>query len=411
MGVEEGIVERVVAGGAGLIRREAGVCFVRGVLPGERIRFRLLGRTRGALEGELLELLEQSPERVTPPCHYYHRCGGCEFQEIGYREQLRIKKAIVQEQLRRIGGLRGHPVRDIRAGEPYKYRSRVRLHRSEEGRFGFRERAGRNVVAVDRCIVSREEINREITSIQRFPPSADAVSLALSDHGVLRSDGACEGRVSLLGIEVHFSGAGFFQGNLRLFEELLRELVEELETFLVHGGDSRTEGEGSATSGGAEHRTALREYELYDLYAGTGVIATVVAGALERRRGLRPGVVHAVEPDRRASGFLEKNLSEYSSKSYPSPLEEALSTLPAPTERSIVVVDPPRAGLSSSVRSFLLRRRPGLLAYISCDPGTLARDLKALSDVYQLGDARPYDFFPQTSHVETLITLRPKGRL
>lgn len=408
---EESRVERIVAGGAGLIRREGPVCFVRGVLPGELIWYRLLGRRRGVLTGELLKVLEPSPDRVTPPCDYYEECGGCELQEIAYQGQLRIKGEILREQLTRIGGLDGVAVRETRGGASYGYRTRVRMHRSREGRFGFRRRRSREIVPVERCIVASEAINREIAALQTAAPRAKEITLAEHDGGVARSDRPGPVTATILGRPVRFSGAGFFQSNIALFSRLLTELL-------------------SAAA-------PPPEYLLYDLYAGTGAIAAVVAGALAEDPSAAPGSaptapggpspagsaaagtgttraqsaparIHCVEPAAASAHFIPENLPEFPHSVHEEPLERFVRREAPPGASSLAIVDPPRAGLSDEVRSWLLRGRPAQLFYVSCDPSTLARDLGELSSGYDLRWVTPYDFFPQTSHIESLSLLTPR---
>lgn len=392
--IEEGRVERIVAGGAGLIRREGPVCFVRGTLPGELVRYRLVGKRKGVLRGELLEVLEPSSERVTPPCDYYEECGGCELQEIAYQGQLRIKREILREQLSRIGGLEGVELREARGGASFGYRTRVRIHRSREGQFGFRRRQSRDIVPVERCIVASEAINREIAHLQASPPGAEELTLAEHDGGVARSDRPEAVTATILGRPVRFSGAGFFQSNLTLFSRLLQELVSAAEP--------------------------PSKYVLYDLYAGTGAIAAVVAAALAGSHPDgsaaggdssgdpgSPARIHCVEPAE-AAAYIPGNLPEFAHRVHEEPLERFVRREAPLGSSSLVIVDPPRAGISAQARKWLLRGRPSQLFYVSCDPSTLARDLGELSRGYEIRWVAPYDFFPQTSHIESLSLLIPK---
>lgn len=392
--MEEGVVERIVAGGAGLLRREGPLCFVRGVLQGERIRYRITGKRRGVLTGELVEVLEPSTERIVPPCPYYSDCGGCEIQEISYPEQLRLKREILLEQLSRIGGIPDPTVEEARGGAAYGYRTRIRLHRHGSGNYGFRRRRSREIVPVKQCIVATEAINRELRGLEEENSRAREIVLAEHDRGVVRSDRPEAVSVALLGRRVWFSGAGFFQSNLSMFGSLLRELLELASTRLQMAGRRGS-------------------YTLYDLYAGTGAIAAVLGKGLGEATGAVPEMVHCVEPDPESARFLRENLQEFPHTLHEKRVERFVSeekppgTEPAGTE-AVIIVDPPRAGLSEEVRKWLLSSRPGQLFYVSCDPTTLARDLGVLSARYTLEKIVPFDFFPQTSHVETLCQLLPR---
>ncbi|MFP4300718.1 MAG: class I SAM-dependent RNA methyltransferase [Spirochaetaceae bacterium] len=389
--IEEGRVERLVAGGAGLLRREGPPCFVRGVLPGERIRYKILGKRRGAVTGELVELLEPSPRRVSPPCPYYGECGGCEIQEIAYQEQLRLKREILLEQMKRIGGIPNPKVEVTRSGAAYGSRTRLRLHREDSGSYGFRRRRSREIVPVERCMVASEAVNRELGRLRAEKAKAREIVLAEHDRGVARSDRPEAVRVTLLRRGVWFSGAGFFQSNLSMFEGLLRELLRLAASELQREG-----------TGGS--------YTLYDLYAGTGAIAAVTAAGLRERAGAAPEAVHCVEPDGASARFVSQNLEEFSHTLHEEPVERFLSDRKPPEREAIIVADPPRAGLSTAVREWLLRGGPRTLFYVSCDPATFARDLALLSGRYTAERVIPFDFFPQTAHVETLCLLRPKEK-
>lgn len=409
--IEEGRVERLVAGGAGLLRREGPVCFVRGVLPGERIRYRVTGKRRGVFTGELLEVLEASSARVSPPCPYYAECGGCEIEEIAYPEQLRLKREILIEQLERIGGFREAEVGETRGGAAYGYRTRVRLHRNRRGEYGFRRRRSREIVPVRECIVATAAINRELPRLVGEEPEAEEIVLAEHDHGVVRSLRPEAVSVTLLGSPVRFSGAGFFQSNLSMFETLLQELLSLAEKRFAPGSDHLPATHRPGAAGGLRGATASagEGYILYDLYAGSGAIASVVARGLRDAVGVIPEEIHCVEPDAASAMFVAENLAAFPVTLDRIALESYVLRHEPPGRESLVIVDPPRAGLSEEVRSWLLSGRPRQLFYVSCDPATLARDLGSLAEGYVLEKVIPFDFFPQTSHIETLCLLTPKG--
>ncbi|MFP4330906.1 MAG: class I SAM-dependent RNA methyltransferase [Spirochaetaceae bacterium] len=377
--VREGRVERVVAGGLALLRSRGEVCFVPGALPQELVRYEISGKRRGVLQGELRTVLEASPNRVEPPCRYYRACGGCELQEMAYEQQLSVKAGMLVEQLKRLGGFDQPRVREIRYGASYGYRTRVRMHRSGEGGYGFRRRRSREVVPVERCIVATEGINEKIPTLRG---EGDQVLLSESDDGVLLSgspEAETTGAVTLLGRTVHFSRAGFFQSNLALFERLLEELIGVVDW-----------GQGG---------------RLYDLYAGSAAISSVVASKLIPK----PEEICCVESDSRSADLIADNLCELAHTVYREPVERFVRHASPPCRESVVILDPPRAGLSPAVRGWLAAGSPRQLCYISCDPATFARDLGDLKGRYTLEEVIPFDFFPQTSHVESLALLTPRG--
>jgi len=365
-------VERLVAGGDGLARREGKALFVPGVLPGERVAIRLVESRRDFDRAALVEVLHPSPDRVRPACALAGQCGGCDWLHVAHAAQLAHKRAIVRETLRRTGRIeREEP--PLEPGPPFAYRNRVQLHRDPSGALGYREAGGTRVVAAAACPVAVGPIN--VLLADPPPPSA----IALDRFTVFGDDGwaACEGRDDDRGLEVvvagravRFSVGCFFQSNLAVLQHLARHVTEAV-------------GSGSAAA---------------DLYAGVGLFASFLADRFAR--------VIAVESSSLSLAFAARNAPSPGVEVFPMTVEHWIAAGAPGGPFDAAIADPPRAGLGRAARAWLASAKPRTLVYVSCNPVTLARDLGELvRSGYGIDDLRLFDFYPQTSHVEAVATL------
>jgi 23S rRNA (uracil1939-C5)-methyltransferase len=372
-GVLEVTVERLVAGGEGLARREGKALFVAGVLPGERAAVRLVESRKDFDRAVLVGVLDPSPDRVRPACALAGRCGGCDWLHISHPAQIGLKRGIVRETLQRTGRIeRDEP--PLEPGPPFAYRNRVQLHRHPSGSLGYREAAGHRVVAASACPVSVGPINTLLAD----PPLPESIAL---DRFTVFGDAswvACEGRdddrelsVEAAGRAIRFSVGCFFQSNLAALQDLARHVAA------------------AAGSGGAAA----------DLYAGVGLFSALIAGRFDR--------LVAVESSAQSLSFAARNAEAAGLEAFPMTVEQWITAGAAGGPFDTVIVDPPRAGLASDVRAWLASVHPRTLVYVSCNQVTLARDLGELTrGGYAIDDLRLFDFYPQTSHVEAVATLR-----
>jgi len=380
------IIDKIVAGGDGLGRDErisvderAKAVFVPMVLPGERVRVRVTEKRGDFDRAELVEVLDASPSRVEPPCRLYGLCGGCNFQHMSYDEQMRQKLLIVSDTFRRIAGITIETLSMV-PGKPLHYRNRVQLHRGSNGALGFKSRNGAEIVPVESCPIAHQSINQflervragaqTIPLLERFTVIGTDAGTDLSGHHDRRS-------LSILGKSVSYLPDAFFQSNL--------EMVDELIPWVIDGLDGDTAA---------------------DLYAGVGVFSMFLTE--------RYGTVHVVEENTAACNCAKSNLSATDAKGtfvvHPRRVEQWLSRDYRGHRLDAVVVDPPRSGLSKVVRSELISRRVPEIRYVSCNPVTLARDAAAFKTAgYRLGSCTLFDFYPNTAHIEALLSFSREG--
>jgi 23S rRNA (uracil1939-C5)-methyltransferase len=400
--IVDAVVERIVPGGLGLCHLEGRTLFVALAAPGDRVRARIQRVQGRTAFGEIDELIESSPERTEPFCPYFGTCGGCDFQHLTYEAQLAAKSEIVVDCLRRIAGIAEPPeVAIIPSPEPVAHRSRAEWQITE-GATGYFARESHTVIDIEACPVLtlelaeaftrvREGLNKRNGRGQRVQLQAVAgdgkVSLSPPMAGFKRETL----EVEIAGERYRFNADCFFQTNLAI----LPALVDEAMRFAEAAAEwSKQE---SVESGGSGKSTAV------DLYSGVGLFTLPLARQFNR--------VTAVEIHHLATTFAEQNVQAAGLSNVrlaPMPVDRWLGTRARSLKHvGLAIVDPPRSGLGTAVIEGLARMQPRWIAYISCDPATLARDIKGLTaHGYTLERVTAFDMFPQTHHVEAVAHLR-----
>jgi 23S rRNA (uracil1939-C5)-methyltransferase len=388
-------VEKWVYGGDALSRIDGQVLLTPFALPGERIEVEP-ERTKGnLLRTRSMQVLEPSPQRVEPQCEYFGRCGGCQYQHAGYAYQIEQKVAILRETLRRLGGIDFDDHVPTIAGDPWRYRNRIQLH-FDRSRVGFRRHNSHDLCPITHCPISSPKLNEAIAvmteAVKRpeWPRFLRTLELFTNETdlqlNVVETDrpiaarffawcselipGTVPGALQYQGAghTFHISRGAFFQVNRFLIDALIAEVV-----------------------GDREGRSVV------DLYAGVGLFSLPLAARFTR--------VDAVERGLSAYRDLETNAASAVGRVFPvrASTEDYLRQLTTPPEA--IIADPPRAGLGPEVTGELLRTGAPKLTIVSCDPATLARDLKVLTSIYRIERLALVDLFPQTFHFETVAHL------
>ncbi|MFN9545463.1 MAG: 23S rRNA (uracil(1939)-C(5))-methyltransferase RlmD [Cyanobacteriota bacterium] len=432
--------------GVGLGRLDGQVILVAGAVPGDRVQVRLTHHSRRHAVGTLVSLLEASPDRRRPPCLLADRCGGCTLQALDDPAQERWKQQLVAETLQRLGGVTLPPRPLLPAPHPLGYRNRavIPLERDRQGklRAGYYRRGSHQIVNMNRCPVldprldamiaplkadleasgwpvdrhgaagqpgaglrhlalriGRRSGERLLTLVasqaelpglrqlatrwmERWPnlvgvtlnlqPRPDNRLFGSDNHTICGRDWLVE---SFAGVELQIGPDTFFQVCSEQAERVVALLLEAL------GHPRGLIVEGYCGIGTFSLPLARAGWSLWGIESHGSTVALARANALRNQLSER-------------STFVEGDVAQQ--------LEQALALGPV-----AALLDPPRKGLQETVVASLLRHRPPLVAYLSCDPATLARDLARLGSdgSYQVGSVQPLDFFPNTSHVETLVLL------
>lgn len=375
--------------------------FVPFGLPGERVRVRLVEEKKNFARGEIAAILEPSPDRIEAKCKHFGECGGCHYQNLPYEKQLPAKTDILIDQLKRIGKIENPPVKPMVAcPSPWNYRNHVQFSLDNIGKLGFQAPNSNKVIPIKECHLPEPSINdlwpqlefEPGTNVERVslrvgvdddlmlvlesespePPELEieagvsvahvykenTVVIAGSDHIVM----------SVLDRDFKVSAASFFQVNTvmagKMVEHLLTCLPLSLSTTLL------------------------------DVYCGVGLFSAFLAPKCK--------MVIGIESSESSCEDFAINLDEFDNvELYEGDAEDVILHLEAKPD--IVLVDPPRAGLDKAVVDGILKLSPSLMAYVSCDPSTLARDTaRLINGGYRLKEVTPFDLFPQTFHIESI---------
>jgi 23S rRNA (uracil1939-C5)-methyltransferase len=418
-------IEKMIYGGDGLARSPEGkAVFVPFVLPGEEVSATIREEKTGFARATLNQLLHPSEARIEAACPYFGQCGGCHYQHTGYPAQLEIKRAVLRETLQRIAKFEWHNDIVVHSAEPWNYRNRTRMkvRGGEDFALGYYRNSSHNLLAVQQCPISSPAINRVVhhlwqlgkegrvpqgmVEIEFFADHAD--SALLLELYTLPGAPEMQDLVRDLQVRVpEIKGAVVFTQSGRASSAGLPELKQTIgQPFLNYQAGEKTfrVSAGSffqtnrylvrdlvqAVVGDSSGRMAL------DLYAGVGLFAVHLAKRFAQ--------VFAVESAPASAADLEANIP----KTVTAVRTTAEQFLPKchNLRPDLVVVDPPRAGLGAKAAKLLASLRVPKIAYLSCDPTTLARDLRLfLEGGYRVEEVRFVDLFPQTFHMETLVRL------
>jgi 23S rRNA (uracil1939-C5)-methyltransferase len=425
--VVEAVVEKGVYRGLGLARHEGQVVFIPRGLPGDRVRARVQSTTSGYVKAKVEERLEPGPAHRPSPCPFFPPCGGCAYQELEYPAQLALKEQILRESLSRAGvAWEGEIPMSGSPEQGWRMRASFHLAEGPDGwRLGLYAEGTHRIVDLPYCLQVSEAMNRTqralraalaerpqwarrvrgvdlaesgdgrrlVAALETAMAPAEAVSLSpladaappLTGFGVvaghdrqrrfhlLRGEPYVENEVGGRWLRSHIGS--FFQGNRFLLGDLVAAVVD----LTPRGG------------------TVL------DLYAGVGLFALALAEGAEAVMGveLNPIAVEDARYNAERAGLAQVRFHRGDA------LEGLASWRVNPDER--IVLDPPRTGAGPDLVRAIATRQPAVVIYVSCDPPTLGRDLKAFAGEGYVPDAvRAFDLFPDTFHMETVVRLVPR---
>ncbi len=406
------------------------VVFVPFVLKGERIEASLVEQRPGFARARADQVIESSPIRIAPRCPYFMRCGGCHYQHAGYDHQLEIKAEILKENLRRIAKIELDVELKVHSSPPWNYRNRTRLRIQTVPEFaiGYYRFGSHELLPVEECPISSPLINRAIAAMWQMGRAGHVV------EGIAEIEFFANSDDTQLLVQVLCSPKTLAAAVDNWAEKLRSELPQLLGVVgfrQARSGSSawtRAEPERIAAVGGENltYKTRRASYRVsagsffqvnrhltdelvtivtegcsggmaLDLYAGVGLFSTVLNREFDR--------VIAVESSQTSFADLQYN-SPTNLKVVRATVEQYLPEKAAKLRPDLVVVDPPRNGLGGRVLHGLVGLKAPRITYVSCDPATLARDLKHLIAAgYKLEQAHLVDLFPQTYHLESVMRL------
>jgi tRNA/tmRNA/rRNA uracil-C5-methylase (TrmA/RlmC/RlmD family) len=406
-------VERLTYGPDALAHHGRCVVFVPFAAPGDRALVATRERRRGYVRADVHELLEPGPRRTTPFCEAFGRCGGCQWQHVATDAQREAKRAVVAEQLARLGGLRDVPVDPVRSAGPDRgYRGRIALAVTS-GRVGYHRARSHDLVPIDTCPIAVGPVADAVRLVAEWlhggAPAATGVALVAGPRGVVvvcelaavptaaeraAAEAWCAATTLVQGLVLHVGPQRLVVGDVSVHVPLEADFHLDVPADAFSQVNPAMNPVLVATV--LELARPAAGTTVIDCYAGAGNFALPLA-----RRGAS---VLAIEASRLAVDAGRANAARArlaNVRFVCGDVAAALADAPR-GHLDLVVLDPPRRGAAPAIAP-IARHGPARIVYVSCDPATLARDARALvATGYRLGRVQPLDLFPQTYHVETV---------
>ncbi|MCQ2063876.1 MAG: TRAM domain-containing protein [Fibrobacter sp.] len=391
-------IEKMVQGGDGMARLPDGrVCFVQGALPGELCKVLLTFQKKDFTRGRAVEIVEPSPDRVTPRCPLFGKCGGCSLQHLSSEKQTSYLERVERENFRRLAHADLPDDFKIHVGSPWGYRNRARVVLCEnsrgnlsQARYGFRLQESNKVVAFENCPVLTPALNEFLKSGANGLRERELNIFDNGDGHVsyyyrgMPEEEFKKNSVSVTTVcnrKIQSDASVFFQSNLGLLPSLVESVRKAVEEGIANGDAS--------------------DAWLIDLFSGVGFFASLLCDKFKR--------VTTVERDEGCLKHAEANLLPCRGKTL-------LENISAPAEEwltqnvvdvpATLIVDPPRTGLPPEALEAIVKSSVNRLIYVSCDPVTLARDYAKFACAgFSLKKAEGFAFYPQTPHLEMMFVL------
>ena len=376
-----GTVQSIAKGGCGIIHGAEKTVFVPGVIRGETVEFAVQNEHKGIWQGQLQRIIEPSPLRVEPPCRHYGECGGCNLQHMSYAEQLRCKTDILAANLKKIAGLvRTAPIA-VLPSPPFRYRSKIELQ-VKDSAIGFFKSRSHQLVAIRQCLLLGEAAERLIRECPPLPAGSNGVLQILSNGAELSARLQTQaGKIHWLtpsrSLAFDFSPHAYRSRPEHFIQANLFQLRPMLELLSAH----LPAGPGAAAA---------------DFFCGGGFFTLPLARHFTRVLALEsdPGNLAALRANLKANHITHVEVRP----------GDALAASMPPLD--LVVLDPPRGGLSPALIARIAAAQVKKIIYFSCDSATFARDLKSFfKQGYDLRELKILDNFPQTDHFEIFSVL------
>jgi 23S rRNA (uracil1939-C5)-methyltransferase len=402
----EVLIEKQDHFGNGLVKIKNIFVFVKNALPGDMCKIEITNVKKNFANAKIKEIINPSSFRVKVKCPYYEKCGGCHIMHEEYTKQLKFKEEKVSELLKKFTGLEDINMYPIKFKEPFYYRNKVIFH-GENKELGFYQEKTNKLVPIKECIITNSKLNVVYKDIQKYlyenkDERVDNLLLritSLNEILVVLEGNIHEDRILpyLNNVSTIYLNNKLVRGNSYIEEELfgIKFKIYPSSFFQVNYEMMLV-----------LYKTVMNFYKdknydkVLDLYCGTGTIGMLVSSYVKEVIGVEK------ESSSIVSANLCKKVNNISNISFiHGKVEDKIDLF---KDIDSIIVDPPRSGLDNHTLEIIIKLSPKTITYISCDPVTLARDLKVLKDKYQVLEVHPVDMFPNTYHVENVVFLERK---
>ena len=388
--VIELVIGPVAHGGHFVARHNGQVIFVRHGITNELVKIKITAVSSKIAHADVIKVLTAAPSRVSAPCQYAGKCGGCDFQHIDLLSQRKLKAEIIKEQFMRIGKIDllalgfNLEVIEVEPSDGLHWRTRMDFAVSPNGKIGFFGARSNEVVEISQCLIADERMNVSELAVRNWKSDArvEVAVSSTSEVSVMRSGRSISGPTQMVeqvgGNSFKISPEAFWQSHKSAPVTLVKAALAEL---------------------------GLKSNDhVCDLYSGVGLFAAAILKELGEQ-----GFVTLIESDKNAVADARK---VFLNKSNIKILQGLVAQqLPIVKRADLVLLDPPRTGAGEVVIKQLIKLKPRKIVYVACDPAALARDSKTLIDAgYKLDHISAYDLFPMTQHIECVAGFSPAKR-
>ncbi len=396
------------SGGRGIAKIDNLVVFIDNALTNDTCEIRITKVKKNFAEAETIKVIANSNERIENDCPFYPLCGGCDLRHQDYNSQLKFKKKKVIMAMERIGKLNNVNVLEVVPFNPYKYRNKVVLKLRNE-QIGFYQKGSYNIINIDNCLISNHIINKVIKIIKKFiinnknhnikeilikaeeelminviseelsTKFIDAITKEIHVDSIIVNNKVIYGNdtisIKLLDYTFKVSHKSFFQVNTKQSENLYKKIIY--------------------------YANLKKSNVVLDLYCGVGTITTILSKYCQKVIGVeivKDAIINA------KTNAKENNINNIEF------INDKVENLITKIKNNIdvIILDPPRNGSDSTTLNNIVAINPPRIIYVSCNPETLARDLKILSSEYKVIEITPFDMFPNTNHIECVVWLEKK---
>lgn len=361
-------IEKLDHFGRGICYIDGKICFVYNSLPGEVVDIDIIKETKSFIEANVLSIKKESKERIKPVCPYYGECGGCSLQHISYKLENQFKENKVKEILCRFGGVSSDKILPVSYSNELEYRNKITLHGNGMN-MGLYKENSHDIVPISSCKLVLPIINEMIPKV---PNMETCIIKASNDNKRIITSMDKDLLLTSIGnYQFYQSISSFFQVNSSLTKDLYDEVLNYVQD--------------------------IKPNKVLDLYCGTGTIGIYVSQCCNSIFGVD------YNPSNIEDANENKELNHVSNIYFI--CDKVENVIDSFKDFDLVIVDPPRSGLDSKTKEYLVKINPKTIIYVSCDPVTLARDIKDLSSAYSTISVKPFNMFPRTSHCENVCLL------
>lgn len=405
-------IERLDHQGRGITYINGKIAFVKDTLPGEEIELKIIKENSKLIEAEPTSFLKESQLRVKELCPYYKECGGCNLLHMSYEEQIKYKQSKIVDIMKKYADINGEVIKQIvPCDRQFHYRNKVTLKVKEK--LGYFKEKTYELIPIEKCLLVNDKINEIIKILNGYTDLSNIKEVVIKSFTdketmliiYLQEDEINENLLDYL--SKHVDNIIVYDNNKKMIKRIGKgNIIAKLkEKQFKIGANSFFQVNMDQTlkiyDKIADYLSKIEDSTVLDLYCGVGSIGLYSVSNYAKLIGVEI-VPEAIEN--------AKTNAELNSMGNTKFLVGDTKTILMHSnyKADTIIVDPPRAGLDKSVIEDIKKINPNMLIYLSCDPITLARDLKLLSDLYDVEELIPYDMFPNTHHVETLVKLTKK---